>query len=96
MAKEKVAVRLYNNGDYTIEDIPSCCATQWGYGYDEKGEYITYRCSKSKQYHYLLKLIDIKKKDATKKVAELVDTIRRLDNMKKDIAEKLDKKEIEE
>lgn len=86
--REMVSVRLYANGDYVIEDIPSCYATQYIHHHsDEKGDSIGYHCLRSKRYHYLSKLIDIQKKNTSDKVTKLIDAIMVMDKLKNDIAE---------
>lgn len=89
-----VSVSLYADGSYVIKDIPNYYVTQYIHkSSDEKGDCIAYHCLRSRRYHYLLKLIDIQKKNTSDKVTELIDTLRVLDKVKNDIAGMIEEEE---
>ena len=86
MSREMVRIRLYENGEYTVEDVEPYWATQRLYGYLSGKRYDGYNCKKSMWKKYLLKLLD---------TAEIDKEIKKLQKRKRDV-EKLRKKITDE
>ena len=69
MKREMVSVVLYEDGTYTVEDIPDDHATQRLYGIRNGKSCKIYYCFKSKWKTYLLRLLSTN--DIDKQIAEL-------------------------
>lgn len=69
MKREMVSVVLYEDGTYTVEDIPDYYATQELYGMRDGKNCKIYHCFKSKWKTYLLRLLSTK--DIDKQIAKL-------------------------
>ena len=69
MKREMVSVVLYEDGIYTVEDIPDYYATQKLYGMRDGKNCKIYHCAKSKWKTYLLALLSTN--DIDKQIAEL-------------------------
>ena len=69
MKREMVEVTLYENGKYTVEDIPSHYATQRLWGSSDGMHIDIYHCPKKNWKKYLLKLTSTT--DIDKQIAKL-------------------------
>lgn len=84
-----VSVSLYEDGTYTVEDIPNYYATQKLYGMRDGKNRQIYYCLKSKWKVYLLKLLSTN--DIDKQIAKLNQQKNNIIKLKKQIEKELDK-----
>lgn len=92
MKREMVSVVLYEDGTYTVEDIPDYYATQQLYGVHNGKNCKIYYCFKSKWKTYLLKLLSTN--DIDRQIAELNKKKKAIMKLKEQIKKELDDKKF--
>ena len=90
MSREMVRVRLYENGEDTVEDVEPYWATQRLYGYINGKRYDGYNCKKSMWKKYLLKLTSTD--DIDKEIAELKRKKKRMEDLRQKLTDELSQK----
>lgn len=89
MKREMVEVKLYEDGEYTVEDIESDCITQRLWGMESGRTCDIYYCLKKNWKKYLLRLLSVS--DIDKQIAELKRNRRKKLKLKEQISREIER-----